>query len=72
LDTTNVSPALGQVFFIGSGTRSNGRSATFHVPAGATHLYLASLDGTQWDNNGGQFHVKVWERPKSAKGDARR
>jgi len=59
LSATNVSPVLGQVFFIGSGTRSNGQSAKFHAPAGATHLYLASLDGTQWDNNGGQFQVRV-------------
>ncbi len=64
LDATNVSPGLGQVFFIGSGTRSNGQTAKFHVPAGATHLYLASLDGTQWDNNGGQFQVRARVLPR--------
>jgi hypothetical protein len=64
LSSTSVSPALGQVFFIGRGTTRNGQSVEFHAPAGATHLYLASLDGTQWDNNGGQFHVMVRVPPR--------
>ena len=65
LRAKDVSPALGQVFFIGSGTRAGGQSVKFHAPKGATHLYLASLDGTQWDNNGGQFQVNVRSRPNT-------
>ncbi len=59
LSATRVSPALGQVFFIGTGTTSDGQSVKFHAPEGATHLDLASLDGTQWCNNGGNFEVTV-------------
>jgi hypothetical protein len=53
------------VFFIGTGTTSDGQTVSFHAPAGATRLDLASLDGTQWDNNGGQFQVRVRSRPKT-------
>ncbi|MGO9467333.1 MAG: hypothetical protein ACLQIB_54035 [Isosphaeraceae bacterium] len=68
LSATSVSPPLGQVFFIGTGATSDGQPVSFHVPTGATHLYLASLDGTQWDNNGGQFQVLVKVRPGLVKG----
>jgi hypothetical protein len=54
------------VFFIGTGTTSDGQSVSFHAPAGATRLYLASLDGTQWENNGGQFQVSVRTLPAGA------
>jgi hypothetical protein len=59
LSATRLSAALGQVFYIGTGTTSDGQSMKFHAPEGATRLYLASLDGTQWSNNGGHFEVVV-------------
>ncbi len=61
LSAQSVSPLLGQVFFIGDGLTGTGTGSVqvFHVPAGATHLYFANIDGEQWGNNGGQFSVQV-------------
>ena len=49
-------PALKQVFVIGS-------SRQVIVPAGATRLYLAVMDGFQWGNNPGTFTVTVTQTP---------
>ena len=55
----NLSPVLGQVFPIGDGLTGTGTGSiqVFHVPAGATKLYLANIDSYQWANNGGKFSV---------------
>jgi hypothetical protein len=36
-----------------------GASGSYVVPAGATELYLGSMDGYQWNNNVGSFNVTV-------------
>lgn len=60
-DYLTLSPLLQQVFFIGNGLTST--SATQHVvvPAGATRLYLGTLDVLQWNNNPGSFQVTVFD-----------
>jgi hypothetical protein len=61
LDFTTLSPQLGQVFFIGDGLTGTGTGTRqlFHVPLGATHLWLASLDSVDWGNNSGFFEVRI-------------
>jgi hypothetical protein len=56
-----LSPLLQQLFFIGNGLTST--SATQHVvvPAGATRLYLGTLDVGGWNNNPGSFLVTVFD-----------
>ncbi len=51
-DFTALSPALGQVFFIGDGLTSSGIEQQFFVPAGATRLFLGFADG----NTGTLYH----------------
>lgn len=56
-DFATLSPALKQPFFIGDGKRANGTVQSFVVPAGATRLYVGSMDGQQWSDNDGGFSV---------------
>ncbi|MFZ0334861.1 MAG: PEP-CTERM sorting domain-containing protein [Candidatus Acidiferrales bacterium] len=58
---TSLSPALQQLFFIGDGLTGTGTGSvqTFIVPAGATTLYLATVDGFGWYNDTGSFTVTV-------------
>ena len=51
---TTLSPQLKQVFYIGTGTTSSGSLQTFVAPAGATRLFLGTMDeeGWWWDNVG--------------------
>ena len=51
---STLSPQLKQVFFIGDGLDSNGNLQTFNAPAGATRLFLGTMDmyGWWWDNVG--------------------
>lgn len=59
---SNLSPLLGQVFPIGDGITGAGTTGSvqiFHVPAGATKLYLANIDAHKWSDNGGLFSVTV-------------
>ena len=51
-----------QPFLVGNGQTSGGTTQTFVVPAGATRLYLGTMDGHQWANNGGSFSVKVTQQ----------
>jgi hypothetical protein len=57
----SLSPLLKQVFFIGDGLTGtgSGNQQTVVVPTGATRLFLASVDGFEWNNNSGQFTVNV-------------
>ena len=43
-----------------------GSSGTFTAPAGATTLYLGTVDGYQWNNNVGGFLVNVGVVPEPA------
>ncbi len=44
---TDLSPALRQSFFVGDGHTDSGGVQTFHIPDGATRLYLGVEDA--WD-----------------------
>jgi hypothetical protein len=49
------------VFFIGDGRTGSGTGAVqqFIVPAGATRLFLGTVDGFGWNTNSGAFSVQV-------------
>ncbi|MCC6473479.1 MAG: Ig-like domain-containing protein, partial [Burkholderiales bacterium] len=47
-DFTDLTPALGQTFYIGNGRTSGGVLQNFHAPAGATRLFLGFADGLQF------------------------
>jgi hypothetical protein len=61
-----LSPTLKQVFFIGDGLTGTGSGdvQTFLVPAGATRLYLGTMDGYGWYNNVGAYAVTVTAVPE--------
>lgn len=54
-----ISPEVKQVFFIGDGLTSSGDQQVVVVPAGATRLFLGTMDCCQWSNNVGQLTVTV-------------
>jgi uncharacterized membrane protein len=62
IDYTTLSPELKQVFFIGDGLTSQGIPQSITVPAGATRLFLGTMDGFGWFNNVGSFDVVVSSR----------
>lgn len=55
----SLSPGLKQVFFIGDGRTASFVTQTFLVPAGATRLFLGTMDGYGWWNNLGSYDVTV-------------
>ncbi len=59
-DYLTLSPALKQVFFIGDGLTSGSVRQGIVVPAGATRLFLGTMDGGEWNNNAGSFSVGVF------------
>ncbi|MBM4253393.1 MAG: hypothetical protein FJ146_15600 [Deltaproteobacteria bacterium] len=59
-DYESLSPGLGQVFFIGTGLRSNGEFHRVVVPPRATRLYFAVMDTYQWNNNLGGVRVQMF------------
>lgn len=74
-DFAALSPAAGQVFFIGDGRRGDGAGARqpFAVPDGVTRLFLGTLDGAvpqylpgYYVDNGGSFQVQVLPEPDGA------
>jgi hypothetical protein len=54
-------PGLKQPFFIGDGGTGQGSGALqrFVVPFGATRFFLGTVDGYDWNTNGGAFNVTV-------------
>ena len=58
-DFVSLSPQLKQVFFIGDGRRANGEAQQFIVPAGATRMFIANMDGWQWNNNAGGYNATI-------------
>ena len=56
-------PLLKQVFFIGDGRTSGNAVQQFIAPAGATRLFLGTMDGFEWSNNVGVFNVNVTLTP---------
>ena len=59
LDFLSLAPTLRQVFFIGDGFTGTGTGAQqqFVIPVGATRLFLGTMDGFGWANNGGSFNI---------------
>jgi hypothetical protein len=64
-DFDSLAPQLKQVFYIGTGRTRTGVARRFLVPQGATRLFLATMDGFDWNNDTGGFSVAV-----SVEGDA--
>jgi len=58
-DYLTLFPLLQQVFFMGDGLTSGFSAQTIIVPAGATRLYLGTMDGYSWNNNVGAFEVTL-------------
>ena len=57
-DFASLSPLLKQPFYIGDGLRNDGLTLqSFVVPAGATRLFLGTMDGYDWINNVGRLEV---------------
>jgi Flp pilus assembly protein TadG len=52
-------------FYIGDGTPYSNPNVTaqFVVPQGATRLFLGTMDGYQWNNNGGSYSVTITQQP---------
>ncbi|MHC4997196.1 MAG: hypothetical protein ACYTGQ_19330 [Planctomycetota bacterium] len=66
LDFTTLSPALGQIFYIGDGKTSGGVFHEFTAPTGATRLFLGIPDGFgfdgapgAYDDNDGSYTVRI-------------
>lgn len=61
----SLAPGLRQPFFIGDGLTGTGTGAqqVVTIPAGATRLYLGTMDGFGWFNNAGQIAVTVTQAP---------
>jgi hypothetical protein len=65
-DFLTLSPAIGQVFFVGDGQTDGGQTQTFYVPSGATRLFLGFPDAVNslglpggYDDNEGSLQVAV-------------
>jgi hypothetical protein len=58
-DFSSFAPQLKQVFLIGNGRTGSDAIRRYLVPARATRLYLAVMDGYEWNNNSGSFTVNV-------------
>jgi hypothetical protein len=58
-DYDTISPLLQQVFYIGDGMISTGGQHHVTVPAGATRLFLGTMDGFEWKNDSGAFSVQI-------------
>lgn len=66
IDFSSLSPALGQVFYIGDGKTGGGLFQSFVAPAGATRLALGIPDGFgfggapgAYDDNDGGYRVLI-------------
>jgi len=65
-DFASLSPALGQVFYIGDGKTSGDVFQQFIAPVGATRLFLAIPDGFgfagppgAYDDNDGSYRIRI-------------
>jgi hypothetical protein len=66
MDFLSLAPLLQQPFFIGNGLTAAAAVQQFLIPAGATRLYLGTMDGFEWNNNGGSLDVTVSAVPEPA------
>ena len=58
-DYVNMTPVLGQIFFIGTGITSKGSFHQIIVPTGAKRLFLGVMDSHQWNNNLGGLNAQI-------------
>jgi hypothetical protein len=66
IDFLSLSPALGQVFYIGDGKTAGGDFQSFTAPTGATRLFLGIPDGFgfggapgAYDDNDGSYRIRI-------------
>jgi hypothetical protein len=66
IDFLTLTPALGQIFYIGDGVTSGNVFQEFTAPTGATRLYLGIPDGFgfvglpgAYDDNDGSYRVRI-------------
>lgn len=66
LDFLKLTPAIGQIFYIGDGVTSGGILQEFEAPTGATRLFLGIPDGFSftgppgaYDDNDGSYRVNI-------------
>lgn len=61
LNFASLAPGIAQIFWIGDGLTGTGSGAIqqFLAPAGATRLFLGTVDGFEWQNNSGGYQVTV-------------
>jgi hypothetical protein len=64
MDFLSLSPLLKQPFFIGNGLTAGAAVQEFVIPAGATRLFLGTMDGFEWNNNGGSLEVTISSVPE--------
>lgn len=67
-DYGTLQPALRQPFYIGNGQTSGGAQQSIIIPAGATRLFMGTMDGHEWSNNVGGFTATVRQRYVSVVG----
>lgn len=60
-----LNAVLQQPFFIGDGLTDSSIIQGVIAPAGATRLYLGTMDGAGWYNNRGSFTVSVVPEPNT-------
>jgi hypothetical protein len=58
-----LSPELQQPFYIGDGLTSSEIVQQVIAPAGATRLFLGTMDSQGWSNNPGSFTVEIVPEP---------
>ena len=63
-DFSVMQPKLKQAFFIGDGRNSSGEVQQFVPPAGATRLFIGTMDEYEWSNNVGGFFVTAHVKGK--------
>lgn len=63
-ESKNLSPKLGQVFFVGDGLDASKVAQGFTIPAGTKRLYLGIMDSYEWNNNTGSLTGGIAVRSK--------
>jgi hypothetical protein len=58
-DFTVLTPQLRQPFYAGDGQTSSNVQQQIVVPAGATRLFLGTMDGHEWSNNVGGYNATI-------------
>ena len=64
MDFVFLNPLLKQAFFIGDGSTAGAIVQQFVIPTGATRLFLGTMDGFEWSNNGGSLTVTINSIPE--------